>query len=449
MAKIDVQPLGEVPLDLIKVKDRYRVDKGDIDLMAQDLEARGQIQPIVVNAAMQLLAGERRILAARQLGWEKIRAEMRTGDDKIGEREVELSENQSRKAFTWAEVAKLEKAIFDMKAKKDPSWSLRKQEAYREEAGKSLIGMRIQLAEAIELIPELGDCETQDEAWKKYKKLEEVAGIQYLKNKVPDAVRQAPKWAEEHFIVGDALEELPKVLEATADFAEVDPPYGIDLVRRKSRNKDDEKGDTYNEIDAEEFPAFMQAVIKETYRILKPNSFAVFWFGMQWYTDTIRWLEAAGFAVNPLNAIWYKGPSGQTAQPDVALASVYEPFFLARKGQPKMLRSGRANVFHYAPLSPNKKIHLTEKPQELLCDILDTIVFPGSNILVPFLGSGATLRAAYSCGHTGFGFDLSEEHKAKFLEAVAKEFSEEPDEDEDEDEDGWDEDEEGLEEVDA
>ncbi len=433
MAKVSVQHLGDVPLDMIKIKDRYRVDKGEIDLMAVDLEQHGQIQPIVVNSAMELLAGERRCLAARKLGWEKIRAEMRTGDDKIGEKEVELSENTQRKQFTWAEVAKLEKAIFDMKAKKDPKWSLRKQEEYRQDAGKTQIGMRIQLAEALELLPELGECETQDEAWKKYKRLEEVAGIQYLKSRVPDAVRRAPQWAEEHYIVGDALEQLPKVEGETANFAEVDPPYGIDLVRRKSRNKDDEKGDTYNEIDVEEFPAFMRVVIGETYRILKPNSFAVFWFGMQWHAEMLEWLEAAGFAVNPLNAIWYKGPSGQTAQPDVALASVYEPFFLARKGQPKMLRSGRANVFHYPPLSPNKKIHLTEKPQDLLCDILDTICFPGSSILVPFLGSGATLRAAYSCGHTGFGFDLNDEHKQKFLDVVAKEFGEQEDEDDDED----------------
>jgi hypothetical protein len=143
---------------------------------------------------------------------------------------------------------------------------------------------------------------------------------------------------------------------------------------------------------------------------------------MQWHTQMLNWLTTYGFAVNPMPAIWYKGQSGQTAQPDVALASVYEPFFLARKGQPKMMKQGRANVFHYTPLAPTRKIHLTEKPIELLVDILDTILFPGSEILVPFLGSGVSLRAAYKVGHTGFGFDLSETHKAKFIEKVAEEW---------------------------
>jgi hypothetical protein len=38
--------------------------------------------------------------------------------------------------------------------------------------------------------------------------------------------------------------------------------------------------------------------------------------------------------------------------------------------------------------------------------------------MVPFLGSGATLRAAYKCGMMGFGWDLSEVYQEGFLGAV-------------------------------
>jgi DNA modification methylase len=420
--EIKTEHLGQVPIALIKIIDRYRYDKGEIELMAASLAEHGQVQPVVVNSKMRLLAGERRILGALSLGWENIRAEMRTGDTSISELEVELVENEIRKNFIWPEVARLEKTIFDMRCAKDPKWSQRKQAEMRDSA-QSAVNMRLQLAEAIELLPELAECETQDEAWKQYKRLEEVITIGQLKTEISDDVRNAPQWAHQHYIVGDALAEMPLISDNLAHFAEVDPPYGIEIDRRKGRNEGEGFMGDYNEIDAKRFPPFMKAVIGETFRILKPNSFAVFWYGMQWHCEMLKWLDAAGFAVNPMPAMWYKGNSGQTAQPDVALASCYEPFLLARKGQPKMLRQGRGNVFHYAPIPPSRKIHPTEKPIELLSDILNTILFPGSTVLIPFLGSGVTLRAAYKAGHTGFGFDLSEANKTRFVEAVGREFA--------------------------
>lgn len=415
--------LGLVPISLILIKGRFRIDKGEIDAMATSLEELGQLQPVVVNRKMKLLAGERRILAAQQLGWEKIAAIMRPTDkDTVDDLEVELAENTQRKQFTWPEVAKLERAIYELKLKKDPKWNYRKAEEDRG-VSKSLVGMRLQLAEALDILPELAECETQDEAWKQYKKLEEVAVVGHMRATVPKEVKEAPRWAAEHYRVGDTFSGMASLPAETFDFAEVDPPYAIDLLRRKGRNTGSAHHSDYNEIDAKAFPKFMENLCSNVYRLLKPNSFAVFWYAMQWHTETLAWLTEAGFVVNPMPALWYKGQSGQTAQPDIALASTYEPFFLARKGTPKMIRQGRANVFHFSPISPTRKIHPTERPVEMLVDLIETICFPGSNILVPFLGSGATLRAAYKAGHTGMGFDLAEGNKRRFLEVVAQEFS--------------------------
>lgn len=416
---VTVKSLGEIPIEMIKIKNRYRDDKGDIEIMAESLKTRGQIQSVVVDEKYNLLAGERRILGAKLAGWKSIRAEMRVGtSDNL---EVELDENVIREDFRWPEKAKLEKAIFELKQKNELSWTIRDQAELRD-ASKSAVHRRIQLAEAMELIPELAECETEDEAHKAYKRLEEEAAITHLKAKVSEEVKHAPKWAEDHYIVGDALAGLKGLADESFDFAEVDPPYGIDLVDRKVRNASQTAAESYNEIDEDEFPVFMQTVIEQTYRCLKDGTFAVFWFGMQWHHEMLVWLTAAGFKVNPLNAVWVKGQAGPTAAPDVAFGSCYEPFFLARKGQPKLLRAGRGNVFDYKPLASSRKIHLTEKPQDLLRDILESIPLPGSNILIPFLGSGATLRAAYATGHTGLGFDLSEVHKERFLKRVAEEF---------------------------
>lgn len=410
----------QMVISKIKVSDRYRENKGAIEEMVGSLKRIGLINPITLDEDGNLLAGERRLLGAIQLGWKSIPARVvKKGTDPL---EVELDENVIRKDFEWPERARLEKAIYD-RQKKSGKWTLEDQEELRQ-TPKTTLYRRIQLADAMELIPELQECETQDDAWKAFKKLEEEAAVQHMRTHTPEHIKEAPKWAEEHYRVGDAMEGLARTEDEVVDFAECDPPYGIDFDERKGRNKDKEKTDDYNEIPIDEYREFYKLLALQVYRILKPNAFAVFWYGWQWHQDVLEVLEDAGFKVNPIPAIWYKGQAGQTNQPDIMLASSQEPFFLARKGSPRLARSGRSNVFHFSPVAPSKKIHLTEKPLELLQDILGTVLFPGSTVLVPFLGSGVTLRAAYNLGHTGFGWDLNQKHKDRFLRLVAGETDE-------------------------
>lgn len=420
MGKAQTEYLGEILIEDIIIENRAREDKGELEVLASSIDDIGLIHPILVDKKMRLLAGERRIRATELLGRKKIRAEMRTGGDEL---QVEFDENVHRKPFTWVEQAQLQKLIYDKKKKVNPSWSLRDQGDLRKSSHET-VRRDILLAEFIELAPDIAEeFETQDQAWKYYEKLEEQAYIKAAQANRPEHVVKAPKWAHEHFMVGDCLDGMKSTGADTADFAEVDPPYAIEIDRRKGgRNKSDGYIEDYSEIDSKAYPALMQEVCREVYRILKPNAFAIFWYGLQWHCQTIQWLTNAGFKVGSIPAIWYKGAMGQTAQPDIMLGSSYEPFFVVRKGQPRMARQGRSNVFHYSPLSPAKKTHSTEKPIELMSEIFSTILFPGSNIMIPFLGSGVSLRAAYKNGHTGFGWDKSDKHRERFLERVAGEF---------------------------
>lgn len=404
----------------IKVKDRARLDKGDIDELAASIAAKGLIQPITVNENLRLLAGERRLLAHIQLGLETIEAVIRSGSDIIDAFEIELIENAQRKDMTWVEICNLQMRIFNEKSRKG-KWSQSKQ-AEMLSSSQPQISRQIQMAEALELLPELGHRPSFDEAWKELKTLEEDVHIEVLRQKSQEnpAIRQAAKWATDHYKVGDALAGMSGIYAEAAHFAEVDPPYGIDLNTRKSRNADQEDLGEYNEIDADEYETFYERIASEVFRILKPDSFAVFWYGWDWHNEVRSILINNGFAVPTVPAVWTKGRSGQTASPDTTLGSCHEPFWLARKGKPKLVIPGRGNVFDYSPVAPSSKIHPTERPIGLMEEILRICCFPGSVIVVPFLGSGVTLRAAYKTGHTGFGWDLSELHKAKFLRKVTE-----------------------------
>jgi adenine-specific DNA-methyltransferase len=408
----------DVKLTDIIVGERFRQDMGDISELRESIEANGLLSPIVVTEGLKLIAGGRRFAACEMAELKKIPCVIRADvDGEADLRELELVENIFRKDMSWHERAKLEARIFELKSESDPNWSQRKQAAYLDES-KGAVGRRLQLAEVLEAIPELADAENEDKAWKAYKRLEEDVVVSEMLKKSQEANKGVVKYAKGHYILGDAVEGIKAVHDETVHFAEVDPPYGVDLDKRKARNESSELIDRYNEVPWDEYPDFILSIARETYRALAPNAFCVWWFGMSRYQETLDVLRTAGFKVNDIPAIWTKGAAGQTASPDTALGSCYEPFFVCRKGMPKLRKSGRSNLFDFKPIPSQKKIHTTEKPIELLTEIIDTFSWPQARILVPFMGSGVTVRAAYRAGTMGFGWDMDEIIKNRFLAKV-------------------------------
>lgn len=111
--------------------------------------------------------------------------------------------------------------------------------------------------------------------------------------------------------------------------------------------------------------------------------------------------------------------------PNIYLANSYEMFFYGMKGNGEIVKKGRSNIFHFSPVTPTKKIHQTERPIEMMEEILMTFVEPGSKVCVPFLGSGNTILAADNVKMTAFGWELTKEYKDGFtLRVSEKTFSE-------------------------
>ncbi len=407
-----------VPTEAIDIGLRYREDLGDLTGLKASITQFGIIQPITINRqGKKLVAGERRLQAAKELEMKEVPVIFWDIDNETDAREIELMENICRKDMEWPERANLERAIFNLKKDKDSTWT---QVKHAEEMGisKGAIDRRMQLANVMDIVPELADCKTEDEAWKKYKRLEEDVVIEALRRKGGDRYGKAAKYAEDHFKIGDALGGMEEVQAGVVNFAEVDPPYGVDLAKRKGRNKDQSFMDLYNEIQAKDYPIFLEKIMSEVYRTLREDSFCIWWYGMSWHDLVLKTLRSVGFQVGDIPAIWTKGAVGQTASPDTMLGSGYEPFFICRKGKPKLAKPGRSNVFSYSPIPPATKIHPTEKPLDLMLEIVDTFTYPGSILAIPFLGSGVTLRAAYRRKMTGFGWELDEMIKRRFIGRV-------------------------------
>lgn len=423
--------LRRIQLDKIDIGERFRKDLGNIDDLAESIKDKGVIQPITVRPLPQgrfgLLAGGRRFAAGQKAGIREIPALVRETEGEIDEREIELIENAFRLDMHWSERDKLVARIDQLCREKNIEWSGRKTAILMGKSAMS-VSRSLQLARAMEIIPDLAKQDTQQQAEKLLKALEEQQIVAELRTRQQDSIntraidkglRHMLELAEHNYRVGDVFEGLLDFMDnGVVHLIECDPPYGIDLNEQKRGHEEATSSvRTYNEIDRSEYPAWLSKLARELYRVAGRNCWCLFWYGPTWHTEVLDALEGAGWTVDDIPAIWNKR-HGQTMQPAYNLARAYEPFFVARKGQPAIIKQGRANVFDFAPVAGQKKYHPTERPLDLMQEVLETFAAPRSVVMVPFAGSGVTLRAAYLAGMSAVGWDLNGEYKDRFMLAV-------------------------------
>ncbi len=88
----------------IKVKRRVRKDLGNLEDLKDSLRRYGLLNPITLNSKYQLVAGERRLEAAKAIGWTSINANIIDNLTPLSQLEMELEENNQRKEFTDEEL---------------------------------------------------------------------------------------------------------------------------------------------------------------------------------------------------------------------------------------------------------------------------------------------------------------------------------------------------------
>ena len=97
-----------MPIDAIRVGPRHRKDLGDIPALAASMAELGLLQPIVIRPDGTLIAGERRLRAAKQLAWEAIPVTVVDLDAVV---RGEFAENSLRKDFSPSEAVAIKRAL--------------------------------------------------------------------------------------------------------------------------------------------------------------------------------------------------------------------------------------------------------------------------------------------------------------------------------------------------
>jgi len=92
--------IEKIPVNKITTSDRVRTDLGDLELLKSSIQKYGLISPILIDAEYNLIAGQRRLNAVIELGYNEIDAHIVDESSKIVKLDMEMQENLVRKDFT-------------------------------------------------------------------------------------------------------------------------------------------------------------------------------------------------------------------------------------------------------------------------------------------------------------------------------------------------------------
>lgn len=440
---IDVGKVGMVPLESIIVEDRAREVMGDLDSIEANMKEIGLTTPLTMkdnqDGTYTLLAGERRLRILEKNGVLEVPARIYGQDLTMLEMKIiEKSENFFRKDMEYWEFDRLTMEIHTMQQELhgakapgpgDTGWSTENTGELMGGISKGFVSQAIKRAEAREAFPGLFDnCKTQSDASKVLKKIDEAMVKQGLAQKLAsDKTNSTLSQLSKYFVVGDFFKGVKQIPDGAIHLVEIDPPYAINIKDvKRSDGESQYQLQEYNEIPSEYYMdgdpdgpwRGMNQLLRECYRVMNRHSWLLCWFAPEpWFIEIYGAIRKAGFETTRMCAIWTK-PSGQSKRPEIHLPNAYEMFFYAWKGRPALARPRGSNIFDYAPISPNQKTHPTERPVELTDDMYETFAFPGSRILIPFLGSGNGLISAHKLGMSPIGFELGKGNKDSFLVKV-------------------------------
>lgn len=423
-------------------EDRARETYDNLSELAESIKEKGVIQTLAVQATedpsrYRLLGGGRRYSAAvlarlRPLPCLVFPVDMSDLDRK----EVELYENIHRESLTWIEESRLHRDIHRMMEERHgiaasggTGGSIGHSQADTAELmgkDRSTISKSIARADAVEQHPELAKAKTASDADKILRQINrrseaKKAAAQYEDERKSYGDEDQQKRALANgYMVGDFFERAKDLPDGMANIVEIDPPYGIALEDIKRAHPTKTEG--YTEVEDTAYPEFLDRVIEESVRLLLGGGWIICWHAFQWQREVRDSMEKHGLNVCPIPAFWVKTSQGQTNAPQTRLGSVVEPFLYGCKPGGFIVKQGRNNRFEYAPAPSEDKIHPTERPVEMIQEVLSTFAQPNTTCIVPFLGSGSTLLAMSNVGIKGFGFDLDDGgiYRDAFVQRVQK-----------------------------
>ncbi|HSE47436.1 MAG TPA: ParB N-terminal domain-containing protein [Gemmatimonadales bacterium] len=377
-----------IPIDSVIVirEGRQRRELKDIDDLADSLRRVGQINPITITRENVLVAGERRLASAKQLGWTHISAQFEDALDQNDLYLIELEENVRRAALDWKDECAAVKLYHERRCAEDPSWTvLRTTEALGFKDDRSIYD-RLQVQQLVEenhpLVMNADKLSVATNILVRKKERE--------KHAVVAAILDEPTSNDSIPLYNATIEEWLLTYDGPAfNFLHCDFPYGTNFDKQNGQNsanleRYDDSFETYQHLLEEVLPSIP----------LAPSAHLMFWFSMLHYPYTALELQKQGWKVQPFPLIWCKSDnSGLLPDPKRGPRRNYETAFIATKGDRPIVQAV-SNFYH----GPSAVTHASAKPRPMLSHFFRMFVDSSTVMLDPTCGSGNAVLEAKQHG---------------------------------------------------
>lgn len=190
---------------------------------------------------------------------------------------------------------------------------------------------------------------------------------------------------------GDCLDVMPTLPGESIDFVLTDPPYLVSYRGRWDRKHKAIIGDTED--------SWLRPAFREIWRLMKPNSCCVSFYGWPHADNFLGSWKAIGFRpISHLAFVKRQMGLGRMTR------GTHETAYLLSKGQPRKYGVAIADVIDWH--REEVTTHPNQKPVASLTTLLNAFCPREGIVLDPFMGSGSTLRAAKDLSLSAVGVDI-------------------------------------------
>jgi len=195
------------------------------------------------------------------------------------------------------------------------------------------------------------------------------------------------------FVCGDCFEKLRELPDACVDLVLTDPPYGIDYQsnRRVARPK---LPKFENDIDL----SWIEGWVDEMYRVLKEDRHLYCFTRFDMYPTFYNAINTRFKVKNCL--IWAKNNHG-SGDLNGSYAPQYEMIIFAVKGKRDLNGTRDADVIGGLNVPSAQRAHATQKPVDVLRQLIEKSTEPNEIVLDPFAGVGSTGLACLATAKDG------------------------------------------------
>ena len=421
------QVLKIKPTQLV-LKDRGRKDFSDVPQLMDSIKEFGLIHPICVSPILdrkaengddlfELIAGERRFRAMCFLGWKEIPCVDRTKLDAYTIKALELEENIQRTKLDWNEEIFLKLQLDELKKKtvlsKDKEKWTTKDTAILLNEGRTQVHQQIAFAKKLRLRPDLQKRVSSMPLAVAIKMYDQIVDSEKTMQKVIDCSIKINL----DFKNGDCRQLIKTLISGSVDLVLTDPPYGIleleeveDIGLSNSPMGYKSTLKKEDNLNFEEAKALLEELMPELFRVMKEGAHIYIFCSFFIYSPLLESMKKAGFLVSETPIIWDKK---RTTAPWMGYeySPCYDPILFGHKPPKKRrLNFSESKLISCHQTKRAQKVHVFEKPQDLLRKFIENSTSLGETVLDPFAGGASTLLAAKRMGRRGVGFELSEEH---------------------------------------